>query len=230
VGNQQLRNKVSYANNIRSKGWSNKWGIHAIQQCRHNAYLCWRDMHSFNTGREEGCTKWSEQGAGSSKIIWAFQVGLIKDLLAHARQYKHSINTRSKSKFESTDDVEVEHKIVNRGDKFKNIRCAVCSCVSQEEKKSKGIQNKPERNIGRASMWCPHIHCRAHASKTHRKEVHRLTASGENLSKCHKISRIFYTQKHPGKQKKQRDQVDLQHRGMWLYLKYISNINIRLTY
>jgi len=38
VGNQKLRTKVSYADFIRSKGWSRKWGIHAIQQCRHNAY------------------------------------------------------------------------------------------------------------------------------------------------------------------------------------------------
>ena len=144
-------------------------------------------------------------------------------------QYKRSIDTRSKSKFESTDDVEVEHTIFNRGDRFKNVRCAVCS-LAQEEKKSKGIWNKPERKIGRMPMWCLHIHCRAHSCKTHRKEVHRLTAAGVNLSKFHKISRIVYTQKHPGKQKKQRDQVDLQNRGMWLYLKYISSINIILNY
>ena len=51
-------------------------------------------------------------------------------------------------------------------------------------------------------MWCPHINCRAHTCKTHRKEVHRLTAVGANFSKFHKMSRIVYTQKHPGKQKK----------------------------
>ena len=72
----------------------------------------------------------SAQGAGSSKIISVFQVGLIKGLLAHARKYKGSIDTRSKSKFESTDDMEVEHIIVNRVDKFKNKRCAVCSYLA----------------------------------------------------------------------------------------------------
>ena len=31
VGDQQLRNKASYADNMCNKGWSIKWGMHAIQ-------------------------------------------------------------------------------------------------------------------------------------------------------------------------------------------------------
>ena len=136
VGDQQLRNKTSYADNICNKGWSRKWGMHAIQQIRHNAFLCWRDIHGFKTGKEDDCKKWSEQGTGSSKIMWAFQIGLIKGLLAHIRQYKRSVNTRSKQKFPDNDWVEVEHTIINRGPEYKNVRCAVCSYLAQEERKS----------------------------------------------------------------------------------------------
>ena len=57
VGDQQLRNKTSYADNIRNKGWSRKWGMHAIQQIRHNAFLCWKDIHGFKTGKEDDCNK-----------------------------------------------------------------------------------------------------------------------------------------------------------------------------
>ena len=50
----------------------------------------------------------------------------------------------------------------------------------------------------------------------------RLTAAGAKLSKFHKMSRIVYTQKYPGKQENQRDQVDLQNR--FLYWQRVKKV------
>ena len=202
VGDQQLRNKVSYADNIRCKGWSRKWGMHAIQQCRHNAFLCWKDIHGFKTGKEDKCAIWSDKGTGSSKILWAFQIGLIKGLLAHVRQFRRSIDTRSRTKYIMPDEIEIEHTIVNRGTEFRNVRCAVCSFYAQEDKKSIGTRQRPNRKIGRTAMWCPHPSCRAHACKEHRNDIHRLSLEGVNLAKFHNESRVAYTQKNPGRHKK----------------------------
>ena len=202
VGDQQLRNKVSYADNIRCKGWPRKWGMHGIQQCRHNAFLCWKDIHGFKTGKEENCAKWSDKGTGSSKILWAYQIGVIKGLLARVRQFRRSIATRSRTKYQIPDDIEIEHTIINRGLEFKNVRCAVCSFLAQEDKKSLGTRQTPDRKIGRTAMWCPHPSCRAHACKEHRKDVHKLSLEGVNLTKFHNESRITYTQKNPGRHRK----------------------------
>ena len=67
--------------------------------------------------------------------MWAYQVGLIKGITAHIRQYKCSVETRSKRKYEQKDPVDTEHMVVNREEEFKNVRCAVCSYLAQEEKK-----------------------------------------------------------------------------------------------
>ena len=152
VGDQQLRNKVSYADNIRCRGWSRKWGMHAIQQCRHNAYLCCKDIHGFKAGKEQQCVKWPDRGTGSSYILWAFQVGLIKGILAHVRQFRRSIDTRSRTRYQLPDDTEIEHTIVNRGTEFRNVRCTVCSYLAHEEKKSLRTRNRPERTIGRTAI------------------------------------------------------------------------------
>lgn len=177
--------------------------MHAIQQCRHNVYLCWRDLHGFTTGKEEDCKKWSGQGSGGSKIMWAFQVGLIKGLLAHTRQFKRAADTRSKRKYEQEDPLVTEHTIINRGIEFKNVRCAVCLYLAQEEKKGTRDRDRTTpRMIGRTPMWCPHINCRAHACREHRNSVHKLSELGVNLTKFHKVARIAYTRKHPGRRRK----------------------------
>ena len=58
VGDQQLRNKVSYADNIKSMGWSRKWGMHGIQRMQ-KACL---DPH----GRTDRVERLRERSCGSS--------------------------------------------------------------------------------------------------------------------------------------------------------------------
>ena len=62
-------------------------------------------------------------------------MGLIKGILAHVRQFRRSIDTRSRTRYQLPDDTEIEHTIINRGTEFRNVRCAVCSYLAQEEKK-----------------------------------------------------------------------------------------------
>lgn len=90
VGDQQLRNKVSHTDQICSTGWSRKWSVHGMQQFCHNAHVCWKDIHGFKTGNEERCKMWSDEGQSSSKILWAFQIGLMKGLLPCIKQCKHA--------------------------------------------------------------------------------------------------------------------------------------------
>ena len=47
VGDQKLRSKLAYADTIRCKGWNRKWGMYAVQQIRHNAYLSWLDVNEI---------------------------------------------------------------------------------------------------------------------------------------------------------------------------------------
>ena len=68
VGDQQLRSKLSYADDIRSYAWSRKWGMHAIQQIRHNDFKCWVNLHEIKTGCEPECTMWSDDGFAGGKI------------------------------------------------------------------------------------------------------------------------------------------------------------------
>ena len=124
-GDQQLRSKLSYADDIRSYAWSRKWGMYAVQQIRHNAFKCWVDLHNIETGVDPACKMWSDDGVASGKIAWAFQIGLVKGLLAHIRQYKRARSDRDKRKF--VDDIITDtHTIINRGDDYRNMRCAVC--------------------------------------------------------------------------------------------------------
>ena len=199
VGDQQLRNKVSYADQIRSKGWSRKWGMHAVQQCRHNAFLCWKDIHGFKTGSEEKCKMWSDDGSGSSKILWAFQIGLIKGLLAYIRQFKRAKGNRSKRKYVLEDVNVEEHTIVNRGSQWINMSCAVCLYDKKIAKSTKAKNSRVQLSykVGRTPMWCPQ--CRAHACRTHRADVHLLTKQGVELFKYHNEKRVIHTSGKPPK-------------------------------
>ena len=193
VGDQQLRNKVSYADQIRCKGWSRKWGMHGIQQCRQNAYMCWKDLHGFTTGKEENCKKWSKDGGGSGKILWSFQIGLIKGLLAHIRQCKRVSNTRKKSRYGEMDDCLIEHTIVNRGKEYGNTCCSVCLYEKRllSERNRNGEKSTENIKVRRTPMWCPK--CRAHACHQHREDVHVLTLQGVELGKYHRHGRVQHT-------------------------------------
>ena len=87
-------------------------------------------------------------------------------------------------------------------EEFRNVRCAVCSYLVQEDKKSLGTRQRQDRKIGRTAIWCPHPSCGAHACREHRNDVHRLSLEGVNLAKFHKESRVAHTQNNPGRHKK----------------------------
>ena len=58
--------------------------------------------------------------------MWAFQIGLIKGLLARIRQFKRAANDRERNRFVAEDLNQINHTIVNRGEDYKNVSCAVC--------------------------------------------------------------------------------------------------------
>ena len=144
----------------------------------------WVDIHELKDRTEPQCTKWSLDGCGGGKIQWAYQIGLIKGLLAHIRQFKrvHDTTGRNKARFESEEDMANQHTIVDKGDEYRNIRCAVCLHL----KKRKRINNiKPCRT----KFWCPHANFRAHACKDHRADIHIYTANG-NITICNELSSL----------------------------------------
>ena len=95
--------------------------------------MCWVDIHELKDGTEPQCTKWSLDGYGGRKIQWAYQIGLIKGLLAHICQFKrvHNMTGRNKERSHSEKDITNQHTIVNRGDEYRNVRCAVCMHIKK---------------------------------------------------------------------------------------------------
>ena len=188
VGDQKLRSQLSYADSIRSMAWSRKWGMYGIQQIRHNSCMCWIDIHELKDRTEPQCTKWSLDGCGGGKIQWAYQIGLTKGLLARIRQFKHvyDMTGRNKERFYSEEDLTNQHTIVDRGDEYRNVSCAVCLDL-KKTKKSNNIKPCPTK------FWCPHTNCRAHACKDHRADIHIYTANGNKLSKYHNLQRVEFT-------------------------------------
>ena len=202
VRDQLLQNKTSYADGIRSSGWSRKWGMHSIQQVRHNTYLAWRDIHGLSSGNEQECRKWANNiGKGNGKVIWAYQVGLIKGLLAHIRQYIRANRFRSCDRNIPKEEATIEHTVVvvDRGDGFKNMNCTVCMHLKQICTVTReGSLHK----VCKSKYWCPHPDCRAHTCTDHHVEIHDYLKKGICLSKYHKMKYIANTILNLGKHKK----------------------------
>ena len=207
VGDQKLRSKLGYADVIRCKGWNRKWAMHGIQQIRHNAFMCWADINEIKTGDEDAAVFWSEDGTGNGKAQWAFQVGLIKGLLARIRQYKRAKRSASKDRFAGRDECEEVHTIVNRGARYSNIRCAVCMHLKKMAPRTRGGMV-----VRRSRYWCPHPNCRCHVCEDHRMEVHSYADEGISLASYHKMKRVEYSIAHPGKQKKAKNSGRRKHR------------------
>ena len=161
--------------------------MHAIQQIRHNAFKCWVNLHEIETGCEPACTMWSEDGVAGGKIAWAFQIGLVKGLLAHIRQYKRARSDRDKRKF-GDEVITNTHTIINRGDMYRNMRCAVCLHLESQAPRA-----KEKMKVRRSKYWCPHPSCRAHACTDHRIEIHNYAAEGVILENYHNCVRVDNT-------------------------------------
>ena len=210
VGDQKLRSQLSYGDTIRSKGWSRKWGMHGVQQIRHNSFMCWSDIHDLKDGTEETAVKWSVDGCGGGKLQWAFQIGLIKGLLAHIRQFKRAheltVDNNRKQRFDEEEDLKKVHTIVNRGEAYKNVTCAVCLHLKKTEttRPTRNSRN-PNFKLQKSKYWCPHEDCRAHACPDHRGDIHIYASNGINLSSYHNMQRIEFTRNHPGRHKKPRN-------------------------
>ena len=194
VGDQRLRDKRAFADTIKSSGWSRKWAMHGIQQIRHQAFLCWADLHKLKDGSEVQCKQWASNGIGNGKVNWAFNIGLIKGMLAHISSFTRA-NEIARNRRGTIGDELLEHTIVNRGRKYKNVRCAVCT-----HERRIGLRGG-RKGATCSQFWCPHPDCRAHVCEAHRNSVHEYAKMGIILAHYHKEKRIEYTAKNPGKQK-----------------------------
>ena len=96
VGDQRLQERRTYADNIKLYGWNRKWGMHGIQQIRHQAFLYWADIHKFQTGNKLQCKKWvpGRLIPGNGTVNWEFNVGLIKQIISHITTCKQAVKTQ----------------------------------------------------------------------------------------------------------------------------------------
>ena len=92
-----------------------------------------------------------------------------------------------------------EHTIVNRGNEYKNMSCAVCLFIKKNYARRENLL-KPRRT----PYWCPHPDCEVHCCHEHRNEVHSYSKEGISLKHFHKTKRVEYTRAHPGQHKKPR--------------------------
>ena len=200
VGDQRLRDRRAYADHIKLYGWNRKWGMHAIQQIRHQAFLCWAGIHNFQTGNKQECKRWypGRSIPGNGSVNWAFNVGLIKQIIAHIITFKQATDKRQSHTKMSTEDTLPQHTIVKRvenGKSFRNMRCAVCLHKNRNRKKS----NKG--TVRRSGMWCPHPHCQVHVCPDHQEEVHNYYNNGVILKQYHNEKRVQHTSEHSGNKK-----------------------------
>ena len=110
TGDQQLRAKTSFVDNIRCHGWNRKWGMHGVLQVRLNSKMCWKDLNDIITGNEPSCKKWVGAKIGGGKIDYCFQLGLIKGLIKKIQQYK---NAHPRRAVEPREPPSVIHNIVD---------------------------------------------------------------------------------------------------------------------
>ena len=102
-----------------------------------NSNQAWVDLNNIKDGSEAKCQKFGKFGIGNGKPSWYFNVGLIKGLLQHIRQYRHA-NRQMVETCERNKESE-EHTIVFRGIEYRNVRCAVCLHERSEYKRT-GVQ------------------------------------------------------------------------------------------
>ena len=190
AGDQKLRDKRSFADNMRSHGWNRKWSMHGIQQVRLNSFLAWEELNKVKDGSERACQKWGNFGIGHGKSNWYFNIGLIKGILTHVRQLQHGVPRRSSARIE--DEMHI-HTIISRGDEYENVRCAVCLYDKNEMKRCG--QDTSNFKVKRTKFWCPHPDCRAHACRKHRVRAHSFGDSGIKISHFHNIARVERTVK-----------------------------------
>ena len=88
------------------------------------------------------------------------------------------------------------HNIVDRGEMYKNVRCAVCSHIANVS----GIRGSlASTQIRRSKFWCPHPDCCAHACREHRDIIHSYIEDRIFLQKYHNMKRIEHTIQNPRK-------------------------------
>ena len=113
---------MSFADGMQSNTWSLEWAMHAVQTARSNSFKCWRDLNDMQDGKEDKCAKFSSDGTRKGNIEWLHHAGLMQGLLNYAKQHKQC-NPVSIDKITPEDQ---QHTIANRGEEYRNARCAVC--------------------------------------------------------------------------------------------------------
>ena len=181
--------------------------MYRVQQIRHNSFICWSDMHDLKDGTEEAAVKWSVDGCGGGKLQWVFQIGLIKGLLAHICQLKHAheltVDSNRKQMFDKEEELKKVHTILNRGEEYKNVTCAVCLHLKKTDTtRTTRDSSNPKFKLRKSKYWCPHDNCRVHACSDHRSDIHIYASNGINLSLYHNMQRIEFTRIHPGRHMK----------------------------
>ena len=209
VGDQKNRDRRAYADWIKSAAWSRKWGMHAIQQIRHQSFLCWQDIHGVVDGSEDICTYWENNGKGSDKVNWAFNVGLIKGILIYIYAYNRRVAKKALARTKGTKGVRCslgeweetnttkEHTIVSRGYEYRNMQCAICA-----HERANLVATRICKRIPVSILWYSQPNCQAHVCKEHRGVIHDYAKNCVVLKKYHNLKRIKHTQDNPGKHPK----------------------------
>ena len=102
---------------------------------------------------------------------------------------ENSIYQNNEDSIDSMDDEDQQHTIVNRGEDYRNVRCAVCL----HEKKMMNENSRSNYKVRRSRNWRPHLQCRAHACTQHRLVVHNYFQQGIILRNYHNEQRINHT-------------------------------------
>ena len=161
--------------------------MHAIQTIRSNSFKCQRELNGIKDGKENQCIKWATDGTRKSNIEWSHHVGLIQGLITLINQHRQchlAIDLNNNTPLESQ-----HHTIVNRGNEYRNVRCAVCLY----EKNNLDASSRGNYKVQRSKYQCPHIQCRAHACNNHQLVVHDYFTQGIVLCKYYNEQRIKHT-------------------------------------
>mmetsp|Transcript_48064 Transcript_48064/g.57959 ORF Transcript_48064/g.57959 Transcript_48064/m.57959 type:complete len:190 (-) Transcript_48064:8-577(-) len=171
--------------------------MYGIQQIRLNYFAGWKYINKIEDGNQNAAVIWSDDVCSSNKPQLAFQIGLIEGLSARIKKFKRSQDTRRRNTFKVISPTQEDHTIIDRGNKYQHVRCAVCMHLKKTIPSTRtGMKTRQSKH------WCPHQNCRYHVCSDHRGEVHGYYDDVVILSTYHKLKRVKYTQEHPGEKKK----------------------------
>lgn len=117
----------------------------------------------------------------------------MKGLIKIIQQYK---NAHPRQAVEPTELLSAFHNIVDQGEMYKNVQCAVCSHIANVS----GIRGSlASTQIRLSKFWYLHPDCHSHACREHRDVVNSYMEDGIVLQRYHNMKRIEHTIQNPGK-------------------------------